>query len=39
LRAIERIEHDILGRSRVHLRDHADVLTISRSFVDQFKHM
>jgi len=39
MRAIERIEHDILGRSRVHLRDHADVLTISRSFADRFKHM
>lgn len=39
LRAIERIEHDMLGRSRVHLRDHADVLTISRSFGDRFKHM
>jgi len=39
LRAVARIERDMLGRSRVHLKDHADVLTISRSFLDQFKQM
>jgi DNA-binding LytR/AlgR family response regulator len=39
LRAVERIERDMLGRSRLYLRDHADVLTISRSFVDRFKQM
>jgi len=39
LRAVERIERDMLGRSRVHLKDHTDVLTISRSFLDQFKQM
>ena len=39
LRAVERIERDIFGRSTVHLRDHPDVLSVSRSFQDQFKHM
>jgi DNA-binding LytR/AlgR family response regulator len=39
LRAVERIERDLLGRSQLYLRDHADVLTVSRSFLDQFKQM
>jgi len=39
LRAVERIERDLLGRSQLYLRDHADVLTVSRSFVEQFKQM
>ena len=37
LRAVERIERDLLGRSRLHLRDHRDVLTVSRSFLDRFR--
>jgi DNA-binding LytR/AlgR family response regulator len=39
LRAIERVERDGLGRCMVHLKDHADVLTVSRSFVGRFKQM
>jgi DNA-binding LytR/AlgR family response regulator len=39
LRAVERIERDLLGRSQLYLRGHADVLTVSRSFLDQFKQM
>jgi DNA-binding LytR/AlgR family response regulator len=39
LGAVERIERDVLGRSEVHLRNHADVLPMSRSFADVFKHM
>jgi DNA-binding LytR/AlgR family response regulator len=35
--AVERIERDLLGRSRLYLRDHADVLTVSRSFLGRFK--
>jgi len=37
--AIERIERDVLGRSQIYLRQHADVLPLSRSFVDRFKTM
>ena len=39
LRAVDRIERDLLGRSRVHLRDRPDTLPLSRSFVDRFKQM
>jgi DNA-binding LytR/AlgR family response regulator len=39
LAAIERIERDVLGRCRIQLKDHADVLTVSRSFVDRFRQM
>lgn len=39
LSAISRIEHDLLGRLRVHLQQHKDVLTISRSFAAQFRRM
>jgi DNA-binding LytR/AlgR family response regulator len=39
LRAVEFIERDILGRSRVHLRGRADTLPLSRSFVDRFRQM
>jgi DNA-binding LytR/AlgR family response regulator len=37
LRAVLRIERDLLGRSQVYLRGHADVLTVSRSFLARFK--
>jgi DNA-binding LytR/AlgR family response regulator len=37
LRAVERIERDLFGRSQVYLRGHADVLTVSRSFLGRFK--
>jgi DNA-binding LytR/AlgR family response regulator len=39
LRRVERIERDLLGRSKLYLRDHADVLTVSRNYLDQFKQM
>ena len=37
IRAVLRIERDLLGRSQVYLRGHADVLTVSRSFLARFK--
>ncbi|HXR91641.1 MAG TPA: LytTR family DNA-binding domain-containing protein [Steroidobacteraceae bacterium] len=37
--AIERIERDVLGRCLVHLKDHADVLPVSRTFAGVFKQM
>lgn len=39
LRAVDRIERDLLGRSQVHLRDHADVLPVSRSYAERFRPM
>jgi DNA-binding LytR/AlgR family response regulator len=39
LRRIERIEHDLLGRSRVHLHDCQEALPLSRSFVERFRQM
>jgi DNA-binding LytR/AlgR family response regulator len=39
LAAIERLERDVLGRCLLHLKDHADVLPVSRSFADRFKQM
>lgn len=39
LGAIERIERDVLGRYRVHLKDHAEVLAVSRSFAGRFRQM
>ncbi len=39
LRAVERIERDVLGRSQVYLRDFKEVLPLSRSFVDRFRQM
>lgn len=37
LGAVERIERDVLGRSSVHLRQHPDVLPVSRGFAARFK--
>jgi DNA-binding LytR/AlgR family response regulator len=37
LRAVLRIERDLLGRSQLYLRGHADVLSVSRSFLARFK--
>jgi DNA-binding LytR/AlgR family response regulator len=39
LAAIERIEGDLLGRRRVHLKGSPDVLTLSRSFAERFRQM
>jgi DNA-binding LytR/AlgR family response regulator len=39
LNAVERIERDVLGRSEVHLKNHTDVLPVSRAFAGTFKRM
>jgi DNA-binding LytR/AlgR family response regulator len=39
LRKVERIERDLLGRSKLYLRDHEEVLSVSRNYLDQFKQM
>ncbi|HEV2702642.1 MAG TPA: LytTR family DNA-binding domain-containing protein [Steroidobacteraceae bacterium] len=39
LAAIERLERDVLGRCLVHLKDHGDVLAVSRTYADRFKQM
>ncbi len=39
LRAVERVERDVLGRSMVHLKGHADVIQVGRAYVNQFKRM
>jgi DNA-binding LytR/AlgR family response regulator len=39
LHAIERIERDVLGRSLIHLKNHNDVLTVSRAYLTRFKQM
>jgi DNA-binding LytR/AlgR family response regulator len=39
LGAVERVERDVLGRCQVHLKDHADVLPVSRTFAGRFKQM
>ncbi len=39
LSAVERIERDLLGRAHIHLRNHADVLPLSRNFTERFKQM
>lgn len=39
LPSVERIERDILGRSQIHLRNHSDVLPLSRGFAERFRQM
>jgi len=39
LRAVDRIERDLLGRSQLYLRDHAQALPVSRSFAERFRQM
>jgi DNA-binding LytR/AlgR family response regulator len=39
LKAIDRIERDILGRTLVHLKNHGDVLAVSRAYLGQFRQM
>lgn len=39
LSAIERIERDVLGRCLVHLKDHTDILPVSRTFAGRFRQM
>jgi len=39
LPSVERIERDMLGRSQIYLRNHSDVLPLSRSFTERFRQM
>jgi DNA-binding LytR/AlgR family response regulator len=39
LREIERIEHDVLGRTQVHLKQASEVLPVSRSYAARFRQM
>lgn len=39
LASVERIERDVLGRSQIDLRNHADVLPPSRSVAERFRRM
>jgi DNA-binding LytR/AlgR family response regulator len=39
LAAIDRIESDLLGRRRVHLKGSPEVLVLSRSFAERFRQM
>jgi DNA-binding LytR/AlgR family response regulator len=39
MRAIERLERDVLGRSLIHLKNHPDVIQVGRAYVGQFKRM
>ena len=39
LRAIEKLERDVLGRTMIHLRNHPDVLVVSRAYLSRFKQM
>jgi DNA-binding LytR/AlgR family response regulator len=39
LNAVERIERDVLGRSEVHLKNHTDVLPVSRAFAATLRRM
>lgn len=39
LRAVERLERDVLGRSAIHLKNHPDVLPVSRAHLARFRQM
>ena len=39
LRSVERLERDILGRSMIHLKNHPDVLPVSRAHLSRFRQM
>jgi DNA-binding LytR/AlgR family response regulator len=39
LAAIQRIESNLLGRQRVHVKGRKDVITVGRAYAAQFKHM
>jgi DNA-binding LytR/AlgR family response regulator len=36
---VERLERDVLGRSLIHLKNHPDVLTVSRAYLARFRQM
>jgi DNA-binding LytR/AlgR family response regulator len=37
--AIDRVERDLMGRLKIHLRGHATVLPVSRAYAGQFRQM
>lgn len=39
LRAVDRVERDVFGRSQLHLKGHPDVLPVSRTHVRRFRQM
>jgi DNA-binding LytR/AlgR family response regulator len=39
LKAVARVERDVLGRSLIHLKDHEGVLPVSRAYAARFKQM
>jgi len=39
VRAIEKLERDVLGRTLIHLKNHTDVLPVSRAYLNSFKQM
>jgi DNA-binding LytR/AlgR family response regulator len=39
LRFIEKLERDLLGRTQLHLKGHAEVLPVGRAYVAQFRQM
>jgi DNA-binding LytR/AlgR family response regulator len=39
LNAVERVERDMLGRALVRLKNHPDVLTVSRAYLARFRRM
>jgi DNA-binding LytR/AlgR family response regulator len=39
LRMVERLERDVLGRSTLHLRNHSEVLSVSRTYLSRFRQM
>lgn len=39
LRMVDRLERDVLGRSTLHLRNHPEVLSVSRTYLSRFRQM
>ena len=39
LKAVERLDRDVLGRSLIRLKNHSDVLNVSRAYLSRFKQM
>jgi DNA-binding LytR/AlgR family response regulator len=39
LHAIQKLERDVLGRTQIHLKNHAAVIPVGRAYVGQFKKM
>ena len=39
LHSVARLERDVLGRSLIHLKDHPDILTVSRAYLSRFRQM